>query len=126
MLPVYQPGALLFSATATRCRATASRRAPASKPRWRSSSRSSAEEDDLTGPRVETQEHIISTEASLSCQLDQSRIADGDERHGEWLTSSTRWSRGRLSLDRLSGRYDIVTVAGSVALKLAKSQLPTR
>ena len=58
-------------------------------------------------------------------QLDESRTADGDERHGELADVGYKmepWAAHLLI--GYQGRYDIVTVAGSVALRIPKKQLP--
>ena len=58
-------------------------------------------------------------------QLDESRAADGDERHGE--LADIRYKMEPWAAHLLigyQGRYDIVTVAGSVGLKIPKKQLP--
>ena len=115
------------SATAMRCKATASRPAPASKRRWTSSSRSSVRKKvNLTGPRAETSEHIISIGSQPEFVSSTNRglqMATSDMVN--WLTSEYKmepWAAHLLI--GYQGRYDIVTVAGSVALKIPKKQLP--
>ena len=101
--------------------------APASKRRWTSSSRSSVRKKaNLTGPRVETSEHIISvgSQPEFASSLDRAlQMATSDMVN--WLTSEYKTGAvGRASAHRLSGRYDVVTVAGSMGLKIPKKQLP--
>jgi acetamidase/formamidase len=82
----------------------------------------------LTGPRVETKEHIISigSQPEFASALNRGlQMATSDMVN--WLTSEYKmepWAAHLLI--GYQGRYDVVTVAGSVALKLPKAQLPPR
>jgi acetamidase/formamidase len=82
----------------------------------------------LTGPRVETNEHIISigSQPEFASSLNRGvQMATSDM--VSWLTSEYKmepWAAHLLI--GYQGRYDIVTVAGSVALKIPKKQLPSR
>ena len=112
------------SAMAMRCKATASRPAPASKRRWPSSSPSRcARKSALTGPRVETSEHIISVGSQPEFASSTNRglqMATSDMVN--WLTSEYKmepWAAHLLI--GYQGRYDIVTVAGSVGLKIPRN-----
>ena len=83
---------------------------------------------NLAGPRAETGEHIISigsqpefaSSTNRGLQLATSDIVN-------WLTAEYKlepWAAHLLVGSQ--GRYDIVTVAGSVALKIPKKVLPQR
>ena len=80
----------------------------------------------LTGPRAETSEHIISIGSQPEFASSSNRglqLATSDMVN--WLTSDYKmepWAAHLLI--GYQGRYDIVTVAGSVALKIPKKQLP--
>jgi acetamidase/formamidase len=80
----------------------------------------------LTGPRVETGEHIISIGSQPEFASSTNRglqMATSDMVN--WLTSDYKmepWAAHLLI--GYQGRYDIVTVAGSVALRIPKKQLP--
>lgn len=80
----------------------------------------------LTGPRVETSEYIISVGSQPEFASSSNRglqMATSDMVN--WLTSEYKmepWAAHLLI--GYQGRYDVVTVAGSVALKIAKKQLP--
>ena len=82
----------------------------------------------LTGPRVETNEHIISigSQPEFASSLNRGlQMATSDM--VSWLTSEYKmepWAAHLLI--GYQGRYDVVTVAGSVALKIPKTQLPAR
>ncbi|MEO5742754.1 MAG: acetamidase/formamidase family protein [Vicinamibacterales bacterium] len=81
---------------------------------------------NLTGPRVETSEHIISVGSQPEFASSTNRglqMATSDMVN--WLTTEYKmepWAAHLLI--GYQGRYDIVTVAGSVGLKLPKNQLP--
>lgn len=83
---------------------------------------------NLTGPRVETSEHIISVGSQPEFVSSTNRglqMATSDM--VSWLTSEYKmepWAAHLLI--GYQGRYDVVTVAGSVALKIPKKQLPPR
>lgn len=81
---------------------------------------------NLTGPRAETSEHIISigSQPEFASSLNRGlQLATSDMVN--WLTTEYKmepWAAHLLI--GYQGRYDIVTVAGSVALKIPKKQLP--
>ncbi len=81
---------------------------------------------NLTGPRAETAEHIISigSQPEFVSALNRGvQLATSDMVN--WLTSEYKmepWAAHLLI--GYQGRYDIVTVAGSVGLKIPKKQLP--
>jgi acetamidase/formamidase len=80
----------------------------------------------LSGPRVETSEHIISIGSQPEFASSTNRglqMATSDMVN--WLTTEYKmepWAAHLLI--GYQGRYDIVTVAGSVALKIPRKQLP--
>jgi acetamidase/formamidase len=80
----------------------------------------------VAGPRAETSEHIISIGSQPEFASSTNRglqLATTDMVN--WLTSEYKmepWAAHLLI--GYQGRYDIVTVAGSVALKIPKKQLP--
>jgi|SRR5687768_4862979 len=82
----------------------------------------------LTGPRVENADYIISVGAQAEFQsaLDRGlQLATVDMVH--WLTDEYKlepWAAHVLI--GYQGRYDVVTVAGSMALKISKRLLPPR
>jgi amidase len=79
----------------------------------------------LTGPRVETAEHIISVGAQpeFASSLDRAlQMATTDMAH--WLIDEYKlepWAAHLLIA--FQGKYDVVTVAGTMALKIPKSAL---
>jgi acetamidase/formamidase len=81
---------------------------------------------NVAGPRAETSEHIISIGSQPEFASSTNRglqLATSDMVN--WLTSEYKmepWAAHLLI--GYQGRYDIVTVAGSVALKIPKKQLP--
>ncbi len=129
MLPVYHPGALLFIGDAHALQGDG-------EPIGTGIETSMAVEfsvelrkkANLTGPRVETSEHIISVGSQPEFVSSTNRglqMATSDM--VSWLTSEYKmepWAAHLLI--GYQGRYDVVTVAGSVALKIPKSQLPPR
>jgi acetamidase/formamidase len=80
----------------------------------------------LTGPRVETSEYIISVGSQPEFASSSNRglqMATSDMVN--WLTSEFKmepWAAHLLI--GYQGRYDVVTVAGSVALRIPRTQLP--
>jgi amidase len=82
----------------------------------------------LTGPRVETSEYIISigSQPEFASSLDRAlSLATSDMVN--WLVKEYRlepWAAH--SLIGYQGKYDVVTVAGSMALKIPKRYLPSR
>jgi len=83
---------------------------------------------NLSGPRAETSEHIISIGSQPEFVSSTNRgleLATSDMVN--WLTSEYKlepWAAHLLV--GYQGKYDIVTVAGTVSLKIPKSQLPGR
>ena len=82
----------------------------------------------LTGPRLETSDYLISVGAQPEFVSDLNRglqIATTDM--VRWLTKEYKMeSWAAQVLVAFQGKYDVVTVAGSVALKIPKSSLPHR
>jgi amidase len=129
MLPVYHPGALLFIGDGHALQGDG-------EPIGTGVETSMAVEfsvelrkkASLTGPRVETAEHIISVGSQPEFASSTNRglqMATSDM--VAWLTSDYKmepWAAHLLI--GYQGQYDIVTVAGSVALKIPKKQLPAR
>ena len=129
MLPVYHPGALLFIGDGHALQGDG-------EPIGTGVETSMAVEfsvelrkkASLTGPRVETAEYIISVGSQPEFASSTNRglqMATSDM--VSWLTSEYKmepWAAHLLI--GYQGRYDIVTVAGSVALRIPKKQLPPR
>jgi acetamidase/formamidase len=127
LLPVYHPGALLFIGDAHALQGDG-------EPIGTGIETSMAVEfsvevrkkANLTGPRVETSEYIISVGSQPEFASSTNRglqMATSDMVN--WLTTDYKmepWAAHLLI--GYQGRYDIVTVAGSVALKIPKKQLP--
>ena len=127
ILPVYHPGALLFIGDGHALQADG-------EPTGTGIETSMAVEftvelrkkTPLAGPRVETSEHIISVGSQPEFASSTNRglqMATSDM--VSWLTTEYKmepWAAHLLI--GYQGRYDIVTVAGSVALKIPKQQLP--
>jgi len=82
----------------------------------------------LTGPRVETPSHIISigSQPEFSSSLDRGlQMATSDM--ANWLTTEYKLEPFAAHLlIGYQGQYDVVTVAGSMALKIPKNRLPAR
>jgi amidase len=82
----------------------------------------------LTGPRAETSEHIISigSQPEFVSSLNRAlQLATSDMVN--WLTTDYKlepWAAHLLI--GYQGRYDVITVAGSMALKIPKKHLPPR
>ena len=127
ILPVYHPGALLFIGDGHALQGDG-------EPTGTGVETSMAVEfivelrkkTALSGPRVETSEHIISVGSQPEFASSTNRglqMATSDMVN--WLTSEYKmepWAAHLLI--GYQGRYDIVTVAGSVALRIPKKQLP--
>ena len=85
-------------------------------------------EAKLTGPRLETAGEIVSigSQPEFASALDNGlKMATTDM--VEWLTKDyglEPWAAHLLI--GYQGRYDVVTVAGSVALRLPKDRLPKK
>ena len=128
MLPVYQPGALLFLGDGHALQAdgepTGTGIETSMDVEFTVQLRKKA---NLAGPRAETREHIISIGSQPEFASSTNRglqLATTDMIN--WLTADYKlepWAAHLLIGSQ--GRYDIVTVAGSVALKIPKSVLPT-
>jgi len=129
MLPVFQPGALLFIGDGHALQGDG-------EPTGTGIETSMdvdftvelRKKTPLSGPRAETAEHIISIGSQPEFASSSNRglqLATSDM--VSWLTSDYKmepWAAHLLI--GYQGRYDIVTVAGSVALKIPKKQLPQR
>ncbi len=129
MLPVYHPGALLFIGDGHALQAdgepTGTGVETSMDVEFTVDVRKKA---NLTGPRVETSEHIISvgSQPEFASSLDRAlRLATSDM--VSWLVADYKlepWAAHLLI--GYQGRYDVVTVAGSMALKIPKKVLPPR
>lgn len=129
MLPVYQPGALLFIGDGHALQADG-------EPTGTGIETSMAVEftvelrkkANLSGPRAETSEHIISIGSQPEFVSSTNRgleLATSDMVN--WLITDYKlepWAAHLLI--GYQGKYDIVTVAGTVALRIPKSVLPPR
>ena len=127
ILPVYHPGAMLFSGDGHALQGDG-------EPTGTGIETSMAVEFvvevrkkvSLSGPRVETSEHIISIGSQPEFASSTNRglqMATSDMVN--WLTTQYKmepWAAHLLI--GYQGRYDLVTVAGSVALRIPKKQLP--
>lgn len=127
ILPVYQPGALLFIGDGHALQGDG-------EPTGTGIETSMAVEfavelrkkANVAGPRVETSEHIISVGSQPEFASSTNRglqLATSDMVN--WLTTEYKmepWAAHLLI--GYQGRYDIVTVAGSVGLRIPKKQLP--
>jgi amidase len=82
----------------------------------------------LTGPRLETPDYLISVGAQPEFSSDLNRGLQMA------TTDMVRWLTGEYKLDSwvaqelvaFQGKYDVITVAGSVGLKIPKRSLPSR
>jgi acetamidase/formamidase len=129
MLPVYHPGALLFIGDGHALQAdgepTGTGVETSMNVEFTVDLRKKA---NLTGPRVETNEHIISigSQPEFASSLDRAlQLATSDMAH--WLAADYKlepWAAHLLI--GYQGKYDVVTVAGSMALKIPKKHLPVR
>jgi amidase len=127
ILPVYHPGALLFigdgHALQADGEATGTGIETSMDVEFTVDLRKKA---NLTGPRAETREHIISigSQPEFVSSLNRGlQLATSDMVN--WLTTEHKmepWAAHLLI--GYQGRYDIITVAGSVALKIPRNQLP--
>jgi acetamidase/formamidase len=127
ILPVYHPGALLFVGDGHALQAdgepTGTGIETSMDVEFTVELRKKA---NLVGPRAETSEHIISIGS-------QPEFVSSTNRGLEMATSDmVNWLVADYKLEPWAahlligyqGRYDIVTVAGTVALKIPKKQLP--
>jgi amidase len=129
MLPVYHPGALLFLGDGHALQAdgepTGTGIETSMDVEFTVDIRKKA---NLTGPRVETGEFIISvgSQPEFVSTLDRAlRLATSDM--VSWLVTDYKlepWAAHLLI--GYQGKYDVVTVAGSMALKIPKKHLPLR
>ncbi|MCI0417654.1 MAG: acetamidase/formamidase family protein [Acidobacteria bacterium] len=129
MLPVYHPGALLFIGDGHALQAdgepTGTGVETSMDVEFHVEIRKKA---GLTGPRVETRDHIISigSQPEFASSLDRAlQMATSDMVN--WLTTEYKVEPFAAHLlIGYQGEYDVVTVAGSMALKIAKRHLPSR
>jgi len=127
MLPVYHPGALLFIGDGHGLQAdgepTGTGVETSMDVEFQVEVRKKA---GLTGPRVETQTHIISigSQPEFASSLDRAlQMATSDM--ANWLTTEYKLEPFAAHLlIGYQGEYDVVTVAGSMALKIPKNRLP--
>ena len=129
MLPVYHPGALLFLGDGHALQAdgepTGTGIETSMDVEFKVDVRKKA---NLTGPRVETGEYIIcvGSQPEFVSSLDRAlRLATSDM--VSWLVADYKlepWAAHMLI--GYQGEYDVVTVAGSMALKIPKKYLPPR
>jgi acetamidase/formamidase len=129
MLPVYQPGALLFIGDGHALQAdgepTGTGIETSMDVEFTVELRKKA---NLTGPRAETAEHLISIGSQPEFVSSMNRglqMATTDM--VSWLVSDYKlepWAAHLLV--GYQGEYDVVTVAGTVALKIPKKYLPER
>jgi acetamidase/formamidase len=129
MLPVYHPGGLLFLGDGHALQAdgepTGTGVETSLDVEFTVEVRKKA---NLTGPRVETGEYIISvgSQPEFVSTLDRAlRLATSDM--VSWLVGDYKmepWAAHLLI--GYQGEYDVVTVAGSMALKIPKKYLPPR
>lgn len=129
MLPVYHPGALLFIGDGHALQAdgepTGTGVETSMDVEFKIDVRKEA---NLRGPRVETTEHIISigSQPEFASSLDRAlQMATSDM--ADWLARDYKlepWAAHMLI--GYQGKYDVVTVAGSMALRIPKKHLPQR
>src|SRR5262245_55953560 len=127
MLPVYHPGALLFLGDGHALQAdgepTGTGIETSMDVEFSVELRKKA---NLTGPRVETADEVISvgSQAEFASALDNALKAATTDMV-EWLTKDygmEPWAAHLLI--GYQGRYDVITVAGSMGLRLRKEVLP--
>ena len=129
MLPVYHPGALLFIGDGHALQAdgepTGTGIETSLDVEFQVEVRKKA---GLSGPRVETSTHIISigSQPEFASSLDRAlQMATSDM--ANWLTTEYKLEAVAAHLlIGYQGEYDVVTVAGSMALKIPKNRLPSR
>jgi acetamidase/formamidase len=127
ILPVYHPGALLFIGDGHALQADGEPIGTGIETSMTVEfSVELRKKTSLSGPRVETSEYIISVGSQPEFASSTNRglqMATSDM--VSWLTSEYKmepWAAHLLI--GYQGRYDIVTVAGSVALRIPRKQLP--
>jgi amidase len=127
ILPVYHPGALLFVGDGHALQGdgepTGTGIETSMNVEFTVELRKKA---NLTGPRAETSEHIISIGSQPEFVSSTNRALEmATTDMVNWLVADYKlepWAAHLLV--GYTGRYDIVTVAGTVALKIPKKQLP--
>lgn len=129
MLPVYHPGALLFVGDGHALQAdgepTGTGIETTMAVTFTVTLRKKA---NLPGPRLENTEFIaaIGSQPEFVSSLDRTlRVATSDMVH--WLTSEYKlepWAAHQLI--GYQGKYDVITVGGSMALRIPKKHLPAR
>jgi acetamidase/formamidase len=129
MLPVYHPGALLFLGDGHALQGdgepTGNGVEVSMDVQFATALRKAAK---LTGPRVETADEIISVGAQpeFVSSLDRALLLATSDMSA-WLIDEFKlepWAAHLLI--GFQGRYDVITVAGSVGLRIPKKHLPTR
>lgn len=129
MLPVYHPGALLFIGDGHALQAdgepTGTGIETTMAVTFTVTLRKKA---NLPGPRLENSDFIaaIGSQPEFVSSLDRTlRVATSDMVH--WLTSEYKlepWAAHQLI--GYQGKYDVITVGGSMALRIPKKHLPAR
>ncbi|MCS7025471.1 MAG: acetamidase/formamidase family protein [Bryobacteraceae bacterium] len=129
LLPVYHPGALLFVGDGHALQADGEPTGTGVETSMDlAMTITLRKKEPLENPRVETPTHIISigSQPEFVSSLDRSiRIATSDMVN--WLTRDygmETWAAHLLI--GYQGRYDVVTVAGSMALRLPRTALPKK
>ena len=126
-LPVYQPGALLYVGDGHALQADGEPLGTGVETSMDVEFTVRLHKDsDLSGPRVETADHIISigSQPEFSSSLNRGlQMATSDM--VRWLVSGygmEEWAAHMLI--GMVGKYEVVTVAGSMALKIPRANLP--
>jgi acetamidase/formamidase len=126
-LPVYQPGALLYVGDGHALQADGEPLGTGVETSMDVEFTVSLHKDEaLSGPRVETADHIISigSQPEFSSSLNRGlQMATSDM--VRWLVSGygmEEWAAHMLI--GMVGKYEVVTVAGSMALKIPRANLP--
>src|SRR2546423_1643709 len=129
ILPVYHPGALLFIGDGHALMADAEPTGTGIETSMDVEfSVDVLKNANLSGPRVENADYLISVGAQpeFESSLDRAlQLANTDMVH--WLTSDYQlepWAAH--TLIGYIGKYDVVTVQGTMALKIPKRYLPAR
>src|ERR1044071_9960265 len=106
------------------CRAMASRSDPASRPLDVEMSVGLRKRQKLTGPRIETTDWLISVGAKESGKFEDTlSLATRDMLR--WLVEEHKLTAQEAHLlIGLRARYDVITVGGSIGLRIARSDLP--
>jgi acetamidase/formamidase len=129
MLPVYHPGALFFIGDGHALQGDGEPTGNGIEiPMEVEFTTSLRKQGNLSGPRVETADFIISVGAQpeFVSSLDRSiKMATSDM--VEWLMKDYKlesWAAAMLI--GYAGKYDVITVAGSMGLRIPKKHLPKR